>query len=70
MPTKDAQQLLDIAKKTAIMAGKVVLEIYDSGDFTSFQKEDNSPVTSADFKANEIIMLMLHKATPDISIMS
>ena len=41
MPTKDAQQLLDIAKKTAIMAGKVVLEIYDSGDFTSFQKEDS-----------------------------
>ncbi|WP_293756788.1 3'(2'),5'-bisphosphate nucleotidase CysQ [uncultured Paraglaciecola sp.] len=70
MPTKDAQQLLDIAKKTAIMAGKVVLEIYDSGDFTSFQKEDNSPVTSADFKANEIIMLMLQKATPDIPIMS
>ena len=70
MPTKDAQQLLEIAKKTAMMAGKVVLEIYNSGDFTSFQKEDNSPVTSADFKANEIIMLMLQKATPDIPIMS
>ena len=70
MPTKNAQQLLEIAKKTAIMAGKVVLDIYDSGDFTSFQKEDNSPVTSADFKANEIIMQMLQKATPDIPIMS
>lgn len=70
MPTKDALQLLDIAKKTAVTAGKVVLEIYDSCDFSSFQKEDNSPVTTADFKANEIIMQMLQKATPDIPIMS
>jgi 3'(2'), 5'-bisphosphate nucleotidase len=70
MPTENALQLLDIAKKAAITAGKVVLEIYDSGDFTSFQKDDNSPVTTADFKANEIIMQMLQKATPDIPIMS
>ena len=70
MPTKNAQQLLDIAKKTAVKAGKVVLEIYDSGDFTSYQKEDDSPVTTADYKANEVIMEMLQKATPDIPIMS
>ncbi len=70
MPTVNTQQLFDIAKETAITAGKVVLEIYDSGDFTSFQKEDDSPVTTADFKANEIIMQMLQKATPDIPIMS
>jgi 3'(2'), 5'-bisphosphate nucleotidase len=70
MQTENAQQLYDLAKKTAIKAGKVVLEIYDSGDFTSFQKEDYSPVTSADYKANEVIMQMLQKATPDIPIMS
>jgi 3'(2'), 5'-bisphosphate nucleotidase len=70
MQTENAQQLYDLAKKTAIKAGKVVLEIYDSGDFTSFQKEDDSPVTSADYKANEVIMQMLQKATPDIPIMS
>jgi 3'(2'), 5'-bisphosphate nucleotidase len=70
MPTENAQQLFDIAKKTAIEAGKVVLEIYDSGDFTSYQKEDDSPVTTADYKANEVIMAMLQKATPDIPIMS
>jgi 3'(2'), 5'-bisphosphate nucleotidase len=70
MPTENAQQLFDIAKKTAITAGKVVLEIYDSGDFTSFQKEDDSPVTTADYKANEVIMAMLQEATPDIPIMS
>lgn len=70
MPTENAQQLLDIAKKAAVKAGKVVLEIYDSGEFTSFQKEDDSPVTTADYKANEVIMEMLQKATPDIPIMS
>lgn len=70
MPTQNIQQLLDIAKKAAIKAGKVVLEIYDSGDFTSFQKDDDSPVTTADYKANEVIMEMLEKATPNIPIMS
>jgi 3'(2'), 5'-bisphosphate nucleotidase len=70
MPTENAQQLFDIAKRTAVKAGKVVLEIYDSGDFTSFQKEDDSPVTTADYKANEVIMDMLKKETPDIPIMS
>ncbi|MEP1448511.1 MAG: 3'(2'),5'-bisphosphate nucleotidase CysQ [Paraglaciecola sp.] len=70
MPTQNIQQLLDIAKKTAVKAGKVVLEIYDSGDFTSYQKDDDSPVTTADYKANEVIMEMLEKATPNIPIMS
>lgn len=64
------QALLDIAKNAAIKAGKVVLDIYDSGDFQAFEKEDDSPVTSADYKANEIIMEILQKETPDIPIMS
>ncbi|GAB5380073.1 MAG: 3'(2'),5'-bisphosphate nucleotidase CysQ [Aliiglaciecola sp.] len=64
------QALLDIAKSAAIKAGKVVLEIYDSGDFQAYEKDDDSPVTSADYKANEIIMEILQKETPDIPIMS
>ena len=70
MPTQNALQLLDIAKNAAVKAGKIVLEIYDSGDFTSYQKDDDSPVTTADYKANEVIMEVLQKATPDIPIMS
>jgi 3'(2'), 5'-bisphosphate nucleotidase len=70
MPTKDAQQLLEIAKRAAREAGKVVLQIYDSGEFTSYQKDDDSPVTSADYKANDIITGMLQRETPDIPIMS
>lgn len=70
MPTKDVPQLLDIAKRSAIKAGKVILDIYNRGDFTSYQKDDDSPVTTADYKANEVIMDILHKETPDIPIMS
>lgn len=70
MPTENAQQLLNIAKKAAVKAGKVVLDIYDSGDFTSYQKDDDSPVTTADYKANEVIMEILQRETPDIPIMS
>ncbi|MEP4300107.1 MAG: 3'(2'),5'-bisphosphate nucleotidase CysQ, partial [Paraglaciecola sp.] len=66
MPTQDAQKLLDIAKQAAVEAGKVVLEIYYSGDFTSYQKDDDSPVTTADYKANEVILDILKRETPDI----
>lgn len=64
------EDLLEIAKQAAIEAGKVVLELYDSGEFQSYQKDDDSPVTSADYKANEIIMTRLEELTPDIPIMS
>lgn len=70
MSIDDSKQLLAIAKRAAVKAGKVVLKIYDSGDFTSFQKDDNSPVTTADYKANEVIMAILREETPDIPIMS
>ena len=70
MPTKDAQQLFEIAKRAAREAGKVILQIYDSGDFTHYQKDDDSPVTSADYKANDIITEMLRREAPDIPIMS
>lgn len=70
MPTENAQQLLNIAKQAAVEAGKVVFDLYNEGDFTSYQKDDDSPVTTADYKSNEIIMDILQKQTPDIPIMS
>lgn len=70
MTDLDYTQLRDIATFAAIEAGKEVLAIYDSGDFKSYEKDDESPVTSADYKANEIICDILTKRTPDIPIMS
>ncbi|WP_158771985.1 3'(2'),5'-bisphosphate nucleotidase CysQ [Paraglaciecola sp. L1A13] len=70
MPIDQIPALLEIAKTAAREAGKVVMEIYDSGDYQSYQKEDDSPVTSADYKANEIILAILQRETPHIPIMS
>lgn len=62
--------LLEVAQKAARKAGKAVLDIYDRGDFESYTKDDESPVTSADYKANEIVTRVLEKYTPNIPIMS
>lgn len=62
--------LLEIAKQAAVDAGDAVLEIYERGDYKSYQKDDDSPVTSADYKANEVIMARLLAMTPDIPVMS
>ncbi len=56
-------------KKIAIKAGDGVMAIYEN-DFTVKYKEDNSPLTEADIKANEIICTKLQELYPNIPIMS
>lgn len=70
MSQQTLSDLLEIAKQAAIKAGIEVLSIYDKGDFEEYEKEDESPVTSADYRANEIIMEVLAELTPNIPIMS
>lgn len=70
MMSNSISELLEIAKEAAIKAGIEVLDIYDKGIFEEYEKEDESPVTSADYRANEIIMEMLSELTPNIPIMS
>ncbi len=41
--------------KTAILAGKEILKIYNSDNFDVKQKSDNSPITKADKKSHELI---------------
>lgn len=48
------EALLQIALKAALMAGKAILEIYQS-DFAVDFKEDQSPLTAADLAAHKII---------------
>ncbi|MDR1876438.1 MAG: 3'(2'),5'-bisphosphate nucleotidase CysQ [Flavobacteriaceae bacterium] len=48
------KRLLDVATKAAIEASKEVLRLYKEG-FSVSIKEDKSPVTNGDLKANEII---------------
>jgi len=54
IPISEKMPELDIAIKAAKDAGKEVLKIYKK-DFDSFSKTDDSPITEADLKSNEII---------------
>jgi len=51
-----------LAIQAAAKAGKAILEIYESKDFQVEIKADNSPLTLADRKANEIITSALKKS--------
>lgn len=63
-------RLLESVKTTAQNAGDRLWEIYQSGDFTAEQKADDSPVTTADYAANHIIIAELSALTPDVPIIS
>lgn len=56
-------------KKIALEAGIAIMEIYNK-DFTVEYKDDKSPLTEADLKANEIICNALQKLYPNIPLMS
>lgn len=58
----------NIAIQAALEAGKAIMEIYDNEDFQVETKEDASPLTIADKKANDIINS--HLSRTDIPIIS
>ena len=60
---------LEDIKNIALKAGDAIMEIYKK-DFTVEYKDDKSPLTEADLKANEIICSSLEKLYPNIPIMS
>ena len=57
----DLQSVLKTAKKAALEAGKEIMKIYESGDFSIEAKADNSPLTLADKAAHDLIMSSLEK---------
>ena len=58
IPISDKIPELDIAIKAAIKAGNAILEIYQK-DYKTSTKNDNSPITDADLKSNEVIKEIL-----------
>lgn len=64
------ERLLNIALDSAKKAGVEVMKYYRDKSFTAELKEDESPVTSADLAANDILMDQLRTLTPDIPIIS
>lgn len=63
-------ELLNLAIKAAISAGREIMKFYSPGDDRSGLqisiKEDSSPLTSADLAANEAILKELKKSGIDI----
>jgi len=61
----DLESIVSIAKD----AGEAIMEIYQK-DFEIEYKDNNSPLTEADLKANDIICKALKKSYPNIPIIS
>ena len=58
---QDVKQLMETAQYAAIEAGKAIMEVYNSGDFSTSMKKDKSPLTSADKNSHRIITEYLGK---------
>jgi len=56
---------LDRIADIALQAGEVILDVYRH-DFAVEEKADNSPLTEADRRANEVILRGLRETYPDI----
>ncbi len=54
-------QQLSLAIKASIDAGNGIMEIYNSADFGTEFKKDDSPLTRADLESNKVIMSYLNK---------
>lgn len=61
----DIQEIIAIA----VEAGKEIMAVYEM-DFTVELKGDNSPLTLADQKSNNIIIASLKELFPDIPVIS
>lgn len=64
------QTLVEDVIAIANEAGQAIKDIYTSGNFEKEVKQDETPVTSADLSAHQIICNGLTKLTPSIPILS
>lgn len=65
-----AKSDIDFIIKGASQAGQILMDYYNGGDNLVSHKEDNSPVSEADFASNQHICAMLQELTPNIAIVS
>jgi 3'(2'), 5'-bisphosphate nucleotidase len=67
----DKKKILEQIELIAKMAGQAILEIYAQKDSWGVEmKSDDSPLTKADKKSNEVIMYGLQAITPEIPVIS
>jgi 3'(2'), 5'-bisphosphate nucleotidase len=66
----DHGKFVEVARKLALEAGDVIMEIYNSDDFEVQVKSDDSPVTAADEAADRLISDGLRAAFPDVMLVT
>ena len=59
----------DTLARIALDAGKLIMDVYD-GDFDVARKDDHSPVTEADERAEALILKGLAEAEPDLKVIA
>jgi len=64
------KELIPELLKLATEAGAAIRDIYQQGDFQAFTKQDETPVTSADLAANEVLINGLAQLSVDYPILS
>ncbi|MDE6738542.1 MAG: 3'(2'),5'-bisphosphate nucleotidase CysQ [Lachnospiraceae bacterium] len=61
---------LEVSKKAAIEAGKEIMKVYNSEEINIEYKDDKSPLTEADRRANRVIVDMLSEEFSNYAILS
>ena len=63
-------KICEIFRSLALTSGEVIMEVYNSSTFEVLRKSDDSPVTIADKKADEVISNGLKKYFPEVPIVT
>ena len=67
---KRTKKMLNVFLELATEAGSIIRTLFEKGDYKTEIKDDNSPVTTADYKANELIVDGLKSNFPKIPVVS
>jgi len=63
-------KICEIFRSLALTSGEVIMDVYNSSTFEVSLKSDDSPVTIADKKADEVISKGLKKYFPEVPIVT
>jgi 3'(2'), 5'-bisphosphate nucleotidase len=64
------ENLMTVMRRLALEAGDVIMDIYETNDFSVNVKSDNSPVTAADEAADQLISAGLRAAFPNVALVT
>jgi 3'(2'), 5'-bisphosphate nucleotidase len=63
-------KICEIFRSLALTSGEVIMDVYNTSKFEVLRKSDDSPVTLADKKADEVISKGLKKYFPEIPVIT